>query len=62
MILYTKNDAARQMLDESRLGEIKAAAEALCGAAVTVRTEEYREDAAKKLDELDRLMDRFNLN
>ena len=50
------------MLDERRLGEIKAAAQALAGRAITVRTEEYREDAGKKLDELDRLMNRFNLN
>ncbi|MBR4702831.1 MAG: DNA polymerase III subunit gamma/tau [Oscillospiraceae bacterium] len=62
LVLYTKNEAARQMLDENRLGEIKAAAQALAGRAITVRTEEYREDAEKKLDELDRLMNRFNLN
>ena len=62
LTLYTKNDAIRQLLDEGRLGEIRAAAEALTGENTPVRTEEYREEAAGRLDRLDQLMDRFHLD
>ena len=62
LTLYTKNDAARQLLDEGRLGQIRAAAEALAGAAVPVRTEEYREGAEARTDKLDQFMNRFHLD
>ncbi len=59
LILYTKNDTVKDLLDESRLEEIRAAAQALAGGPLQVRTEPFREGGERRRKRLDDFEDQF---
>ena len=59
LILYTKNDTVKDLLDESRLEEIREAAQALAGRPLQVRTEPFRGEEERPRNRLDEFTDRF---
>ena len=59
LVLYTKNDTMKDLLDASRLEEIRAAAMDVAGEPLQVRTEPFREDAEQRRKRLDDFEDRF---
>ena len=60
VILYTKNDIAKDTLNQDTLAEIRKAARSICGSEVSVRAEPWREEqAAGSMADLSRLEDFF---
>ena len=59
LILYTKNDTMKELLDAGRLEEIRAAAMALTGGPLQVRSEPFREEGERRRKRLDEFEDKF---